>query len=180
MLLNKLSREVSYALRHSPGEYNIKLDEYGFVYIEDLLNALNNINKWKHIKKEDLVSMIEKSEKKRFEIVDNKIRAFYGHSVPIKILKEEKVPPKILYHGTSKGAFDIIEKEGLLPKLRQYVHLSQDIETAKLVAKRHSKNIVVILIDTEKAIKDNIKFYYGNDKVWLVDSLLPKYFLQIQ
>ena len=178
-MLNKLSKEVSYALRHSPEKYNLKLDEYGFVYIEDLLKALNNIDKWKNIKKEDLVIMIDKSDKKRFEIVDNKIRAFYGHSVPIKILKEEKIPPKILYHGTSKEAFNIIEEEGLLPKSRQYVHLSQDIETAKLVAKRHSKNIIVILIDTEKAIKDGIKFYYGNDKVWLVDSLLPKYFLEI-
>lgn len=33
--------------------------------------------------------MIEKSEKKRYEILDDKIRAFYGHSTPMKIQKRK-------------------------------------------------------------------------------------------
>ena len=46
--------------------------------------------------------MIEKSEKKRHEIKDGRIRAFYGDSIPMKIWKEEKTPPDILYHGTAR------------------------------------------------------------------------------
>ena len=53
------------------------------------------------MKIEDLKIMIEKSEKKRHELKENKIRALYGHSIPMKIVKEEGVPPKFLYHGTS-------------------------------------------------------------------------------
>ncbi|MGN0496853.1 MAG: hypothetical protein ACI4GW_11555 [Lachnospiraceae bacterium] len=34
--------------------------------------------------------MIEKSEKKRHEIFNGKIKAHYGHSIPMKIAKEEK------------------------------------------------------------------------------------------
>ena len=35
----KLSKEISYALRHKPEEYNLSLDEEGYVFINDLLNS---------------------------------------------------------------------------------------------------------------------------------------------
>lgn len=37
----ELSKEISYALRHAPWEYELELDEEGFVPISQLLDALN-------------------------------------------------------------------------------------------------------------------------------------------
>lgn len=42
----------------------------------------------------DLVIMIQKSEKKRYKIFNGKIKAYYGHSIPMKIAKEEKYRQK--------------------------------------------------------------------------------------
>ena len=42
---DKLSKEVSYALRHVPWEYELELDENGFVLIEQLLNSLNDYSR---------------------------------------------------------------------------------------------------------------------------------------
>lgn len=56
---------------------------------------------WKELSEQDLHVMIEKSDKKRHEILDSKIRALYGHSFPQKILKDPKAQPEILYHGTA-------------------------------------------------------------------------------
>ncbi len=42
---DKLSKEVSYALRHAPWEYELELDENGFVLIEQLLNSLNDYSR---------------------------------------------------------------------------------------------------------------------------------------
>ena len=39
----KLSKEVSYALRHAPWEYELELDENGFVPIEQLLKFIKFI-----------------------------------------------------------------------------------------------------------------------------------------
>ena len=39
--LTHISKEISYALRHAPWEYELELDEQGFVPIEQLLQALN-------------------------------------------------------------------------------------------------------------------------------------------
>ena len=41
MNLEKLSKEISYALRHAPWEYELELDEEGFVPIEQRIHALN-------------------------------------------------------------------------------------------------------------------------------------------
>lgn len=63
--------------------------------------------------------MIENSDKKRHELVDGKIRAIYGHSIPKKIVKESTEPPVILYHGTASRFIKSIKDKGLLPKGRQ-------------------------------------------------------------
>lgn len=171
----ELSREISYALRHAPWEYELEMDEEGWVPVEQLLDALHRAEKWSNISEKDLKDMIERSEKKRHELADGKIRAFYGHSIPQKILKVEKTPPNVLYHGTARRFLDSINEKGLLPRSRQYVHLSQDIETAENVGKRHDDKPVVLVIDSKRAWDDGIKFYIGNEKVWLADAIPSKY-----
>lgn len=173
--LEQLSKEVSYALRHAPWEYELEMDEEGWVPIEQLLDALHRSEKWKDICEADLGRMIEESEKKRHEIKDGKIRAFYGHSIPMKIAKEEKMPPEILYHGTARRFMQSIMENGLLPQSRQYVHLSQDLETAENVGKRHDQKPCILIIDAKRAWDEGIKFYLGNEKVWLADAIPDKY-----
>ena len=171
----ELSKEISYALRHAPWEYELEMNEEGWVPIEQLLDALQRSEKWSNVCETDLHEMIEKSEKKRHEIADGKIRAFYGHSIPMKILKEEKMPPNVLYHGTAKLFLESIVRNGLLPQSRQYVHLSQDIETAENVGKRHDDKPCILIIDAKTAWSDGIKFYLGNEKVWLADAIPSRY-----
>lgn len=170
-----LSREISYALRHAPWEYELEMDEEGWVPVEQLLDALHRTVKWSNICEADLKEMIEKSEKKRHELADGRIRAFYGHSIPMKILKEEKVPPDVLYHSTARRFLESINENGLLPQSRQYVHLSQDIETAENVGMRHDDKPCILIIDAKMAWNDGIKFYFGNEKVWLADKIPSRY-----
>lgn len=170
-----LSKEISYALRHAPWEYELEMNEEGWVPVEKLLDALQRTEKWSNICEADLNEMIEKSEKKRHELAGGKIRAFYGHSMPMKILKEDKMPPNVLYHGTARRFVESISKNGLLPQIRQYVHLSQDIETAENVGRRHDDKPCILIIDVKTAWKDGIKFYFGNEKVWLADAIPSRY-----
>lgn len=170
-----LSKEISYALRHAPWEYELEMDEEGWVPVGQLLDALHRTDRWSNICEADLIEMIEKSEKKRHELIDGKIRAFYGHSTPIKILKEEKMPPDFLYHGTARRFLESIRENGLLPQRRQYVHLSQDIETAEKVGSRHDNKPCILIIDAKKAWNEGIKFYLGNEKVWLADTIPSRY-----
>ncbi len=164
----KLSKEISYALRHAPWEYELEMNEDGFVPLEQLLSALE-------ITRDDVIKVMEISEKKRLELDGDKIRALYGHSIPMHIKKAEGTPPAILFHGTAKRFIPSIKEAGLLPMKRQYVHLSVDEETATAVGKRRDSAPVLLKIDTQHAIADGIKFYVGNDKVWLCNQLPTKY-----
>ena len=172
----ELGKEITYALRHAPWEYELEMDDKGFVDIEQLLSAINEENKYsKIIDKFDIIKVMEVSNKKRLEIIGERIRAMYGHSFPMQIKYEEETPPAMLYHGTAKRFLNSIKKEGLKPMSRQYVHLSEDIETAKMVGKRRDSDPVILYIDTVEAIKAGVKFYKANDKVWLCKELLPQF-----
>ena len=177
--LDSLSKEISYALRHAPWEYELEMDEEGWVPMAQLLDGLHREAKWVDIERADVEEMIAQSAKKRFEIKDERLRAFYGHSFPMKIQKEEKEPPAVLYHGTARRFVASIMENGLLPQQRQYVHLSQDLETAEIVGKRHDGKPCILVIDAKRAWEDGVKFYLGNEKVWLADVVLGKYIKQM-
>lgn len=175
----QLSKEVSYALRHAPKEYDLNLDGNGWVKVEELLWALKKRERWLTISINDLVMMIELSDKKRHEIVENKIRALYGHSLPSKVSKVKSEPPKFLYHGTARKFLESIKKQGLLPQDRQYVHLSVDKETAYEVGKRRDDKPVLLRIKAKTAHEKGISFYIGYEKIWLSDSI-PCEFIEFE
>ncbi|TCP92057.1 putative RNA 2'-phosphotransferase [Cricetibacter osteomyelitidis] len=170
-----LSKEISYALRHAPWEYELELDEEGWVLLEQLISSLKQQDDWKNLTQHNIEQMIDLSDKKRHEISGKYIRAFYGHSLPMKINKKIGIPPTILYHGTSADNLSSILENGLSPMSRQYVHLSEDMGTALAVGKRKGHSPILLSIDTQSAIKDGIKFYIGNEKVWLADMIPSKF-----
>ena len=176
MNYKKLSKEISYALRHAPWEYELELDSEGFVPTSQLLEAINENGKHgRVITVNDIEYIIANSDKTRFEIQGDRVRALYGHTIPMHISKESIVPPAILYHGTTNKAAKIILKDGLKPMKRQYVHLSVDTDTAVQVGKRRDSDPVILKIDAAKAHSDGVVFYKGNDKVVLADFIAPKY-----
>lgn len=171
----KLSKEISYALRHAPWEYELELDEEGWVDINQLLTSLCESHEWEDLNEQDLYVITEKTDKKRHEILNGKIRALYGHSISNKIIKEPSIPPIILYHGTAKRFIPSIKEKGLLPQSRQYVHLSVDVETAIRVGKRRDDIPALFEIHSLDAFNAGVQFYLGNDKVWLADYIPSQY-----
>lgn len=100
-----ISKTISYALRHKPEEFSLKLDKEGWVDFDVFCKALAEHKPAIYIDKEIIEKIIAESEKKRFELVDGKIRATYGHSVASKIEFKESAPPDNLFHGTSHAAY---------------------------------------------------------------------------
>ena len=179
-MLNKkqqkiLSQTLSHALRHEPWLYELELDEQGFVELVAILTAINDSSNTElpSVNSEDIAQMITSSEKKRHEIIDDKVRALYGHSLPGLIAKTKLVPDAsmALYHATSPEAALSIMQQGLLPMGRQYVHLSPNKDIALEVGRRKCKNPVLLVINTEEAVKEGSHFFEGNDKVVLADAI---------
>jgi putative RNA 2'-phosphotransferase len=171
----KISKFLSLILRHSPGMIHLNIDKNGWVNIDELIA---NADKYKKMHLTvDLIKMtVETNDKQRFIISDDgkRIRANQGHSIEIDLELECKIPPDILYHGTADRFLDSIMKDGLKPMSRQYVHLSQNEETALTVGKRHGEPIILYIM-TKTMYEEGYKFYLSENKVWLVDNVPIKY-----
>ena len=93
-------------------------------------------------------------------------------SVDVELTQME--PPPILYHGTGEKYADSIDRQGLIPKTRLYVHLSADTETARKVGIRHGKP-VIYRVDCQRMAADGFVFYRSVNGVWLTREVPPKY-----
>lgn len=165
----KQSKKLAYLLRH---DKDTPLSDDGWCDIDYVCSKLS-------FGIEDILRLVEEDDKGRYEINENKtkIRALYGHSIHVELGLQPVSPPDTLYHGTSNTAFSNITTVGIMPRSRNFVHLSDDIETARKVAKRHSDNIVVIQIDAKKMSEDGYIFYNPVGHAWLVKQVLIEYFI---
>lgn len=121
---------------------------------------------------EEIVYYVSSDSKGRYELNEDRsmIRALYGHSVDIELNLVPSVPPAILYHGTAEKYLESIMKEGLKPRSRNYVHLSESTDMAMQVGARHGSPIL-LLIDTEAMIKADYKFYRVHEGVWVTTNI---------
>jgi len=167
----KVSKYVSFLLRHDP--MGLLMDEEGFVDLDELVSKVKQcfpcVDDW------FLRRLVEESERRRFEIVGNRIRALYGHSFPVYLRLEEDRLVEWLYHGTTSEAADEIVERGLQPMKRMWVHLSPTIDIATQVGKRRASNPVILVVNCAEARKAGLKFYKASDQVYVCKSVPVEY-----
>ncbi len=158
------SKKLAYLLRHSDLP-----DEQGWLPVEVLVRDYDYTE-------QSLKQIVANDEKHRYEFSEDakNVRALYGHSNHVRIYWDVAIPPKILYHGTAKKNLNAILQEGLKSMDRQYVHLSETIEDAIKVGKRHGEP-VVLAIDTQKVIDDGGCFYRVPNVIWLSEKIKSQY-----
>jgi putative RNA 2'-phosphotransferase len=169
----EVSKYVSYLLRHNPED--LQMDAEGFVELDKLVSKVRR--RFPTADKKLLIEIVDESERKRFEIVENKIRALYGHTIPVKIRFKEDKQIARLYHGTTPQAAREILKKGLQSMRRRWVHLSPTEEIAQEVGKRRTNSPAILAIDASEARNQGIRFYRVTDKVY-VCKYVPAKFIQ--
>lgn len=173
---SEISKFLSFVLRHQPDAIGITLDPEGWTDIAALIAAAANDGK--QLDRDLIQAVVTTSDKKRFAISGDglRIRAVQGHSSEsVDINYIEKLPPDLLYHGTTTRFMESIHNDGLLPGSRQYVHLSQDEQTALAVGQRRGKP-VVLKIKALLMHEQGFKFFQAENDVWLT-SAVPALFI---
>ena len=175
----RLSRTLAVALRHRPEDFGLTLDDHGWASVDDLVAALRSRGGcYAGVARADLEEMVAASAKPRYELRGARIRARYGHSVPVAVDAAAATPPDRLWHGTSRRAWEAIAVDGLTPMGRQHVHLSQDRPQAVEVGRRHARRgggLVVLRVDAGRAHRDGIAFVPAASGVWLTGPLPADY-----
>ena len=92
----KLSKFISLVLRHHPEVISLKIDEYGWCDVDELIANLNKHGK--SITHEILQDIVDTDEKQRYSYNEDhtKIRANQGHSINVDLGLKEEEPPEFL------------------------------------------------------------------------------------
>ncbi|XP_053576036.1 tRNA 2'-phosphotransferase 1 isoform X2 [Bombina bombina] len=166
----RLSKLLSYALRHGANTLGLPIRSDGFVPVSSLLA----LPQFRSVSQGDVERVVSNNDKQRFTIQQSEngvleIRANQGHSLQVEVdltpLGEEL--PRQAIHGTYLHHWPSILQKGLSRMNRTHIHLSPELPG-----------------EDGGVISDGIPFFWSTNHVLLTPGdadglLLPKYFLQV-
>ena len=174
--LNKVSKYLSFILRHKPDEIGLELDANGWASIQALIAKTTTYK----LTEELIDLVVETSDKQRFAVDSAKrlIRANQGHSIDVDLDLQSVEPPEFLLHGTAERFEAVILQVGLNKQKRHHVHLSETESVAKAVGGRHGKP-VIFKINAKDMLDAGYKFYKTANNVWLVNEVPARFLVKM-
>ncbi|CAK6964583.1 tRNA 2'-phosphotransferase 1 [Scomber scombrus] len=188
----RLSKSMSYALRHGANKMGLHMGTDGFLFVEDLLAH----PQFRSYSMEDVERVVAANDKQRFKLCSHpedgrlQIRANQGHSVQVMDLELKPVLagapdcPAEAVHGSYIRNWSSIQQQGLSRMKRTHIHLAPGLpgEDGIISGMRRDCDLAVF-IDVPKALADGIEFFWSENGVLLTagdaeGKLLPKYFSQ--
>lgn len=158
-----LSRRLASVLRHNGPSMGIPIDESGFAQVELVAEGLG-------VTVSAVIDLVENPAEPRYQLVDDSIRALYGHSLPVHIdalISTER--PDVLFHGSSWSNLDSIASVGITPMSRRLVHLSNSVAEAVEVGSRHGSPVVL-----EIRVDGDIDPTPVANGVWVTGTIPPR------
>ena len=100
------SKFISLVLRHRPEIVGISLDEHGWADVRELIEGINH-SEGHFLDMDILEEIVRTDEKQRYSFNEDHtlIRANQGHSIPVDVELEEKIPPDILFHDENEELY---------------------------------------------------------------------------
>lgn len=170
----RFSRWMAYVLRHNPARYGLQPDRHGYVDLEEFLRAAGH--RYPDLTPDEVRGLIASSGASRFEVTGERLRARYGHSIPVEPVGPPVEPPPSLYYGTEASRAAAALAGGLEPVDRRMLHLSGTADEALTIARRKTDHPALLRVLAQEAHRAGIAFH-RESTLYLV-SRLPAQFLQ--
>ncbi|XP_059176464.1 tRNA 2'-phosphotransferase 1-like [Physella acuta] len=185
----KLSKSLSYLLRHGAEKKGFKLLPGGFLYVDDILNSQD----FQSVTVADIEQVVENNDKKRFTLESDadtgrlKIRANQGHSIQVEDLDLKPITDAsdypVVVHGTYQRPFKSIAKEGLKRMGRIHIHFAPGEPGADGVISGMRKSCTVLIyLNLQKALQDGFQFFLSANNVILSpgngDGVIPPVYFE--
>lgn len=186
----RLSKSMSYVLRHGATQMGLQMATDGFLFVEDLLAH----PQFHSYTLEDVERVVTTNDKQRFKLRSHpedgrlQIRANQGHSVQVTDLELKPVLagspdcPVEAVHGSYLRNWLSIQRQGLSRMSRTHIHLASGLPGEDGIVSGMRKNCdLAVFIDVPRALADGIEFFWSENGVLLTagdaeGKLLPKYF----
>ena len=183
----KLSKMMTAALRHKPGDFQIELQPDGFVRLETLAQSapFRRLGATSRM----LASVVRSISKKRFMFTmrrgDIHVAATHGHSEGVLTTQDTLVEislsraPEFAYHATKFSNWHGILSQGLLKMGRTHVHLA--VQPTQQEGLRGGQDLLIV-VRCQDLVKSGIRLYRTATNVLLTPGvttggLLPLHFI---
>ena len=177
----KISKTLSYILRHGALKYRLEINEYGYIKIQNILL----LRQFSGVSLDDIFEIVYDDSKGRYTIKQSQddyyIKANQGHTINIPNLELTRIRNAsdypVVIHGTTYRNWLLIKDSfGIHRMKRNHIHLAVgEPNDARSGIRRDSS--IIIYIDLKKAIDSGIKFFISPNNVILTEGLngfLPK------
>lgn len=167
-----LGRTMAGVLRHFPQRYGLEMDEHGWVDLRDFITAVQIRNKrFRFLRPHHIIGLIETDPKGRYQFLDGKIRATYGHSLEVELDLPTEGIPDVLYYPTTEEELHLLVEAGLRPSDRKMVHLSATYETAMEAGRVRSQSPVILDVDAKAARESGVVIQKAGKTVYTVKEV---------
>ena len=157
---NKISKTLSYILRHGAIKYNIDIDKYGYIKTDDILN----LAQFKELTLDDIFEIVYNDSRGRYTIKESLdtfyVKANHGHSIlmpnhGMKDISDSDKYKIVTYNTTYDEWLLIKQNSGLKKGHGNYIelHISGNYNS-----NYQQHNSVIIYINLKKAMNEGIKF----------------------
>lgn len=157
-----ISRLLSLMLRHRPDEFGLVIDQYGFVPLDQVAQAIQG--RYEEVQEGDILELLNAPGQYRFELAEQSVRALYGHTFFVEMDGEPMAPPERLYMGTTTAAARRFRTEGIGSGDRFYVHLSLSREVAARRSREPDSPCVAEIL-AQEAVQGGVEFYERGEVV---------------
>lgn len=159
----RISKLLSLILRHRPDEFGLNMDEFGYIPLGEVVEAVQQ--RYSAVAEDDIRDLIETSRQQRFQIVDDRVRALYGHSFYVEMDGEPMEAPESLYMCVPVGQGNRMKEQGVKADDRFYLHLSPTREVAESRAGTVAAPAIVEIRAAEAADKAGVEFWARGEVV---------------
>ncbi|KAI9227367.1 MAG: phosphotransferase KptA/Tpt1 [Piptocephalis tieghemiana] len=173
----RLSRSLSYVLRHGATKESLVILPDGYVFLEALLKR----PKFKQVTLEDVQEVVNENGKQRFSMVYQRvgdqegwwIRANQGHSLPVPELELRTISsveeaPSMVIHGTDLSFWPSIRRDGLKAMGRNHIHMASGMPGHEgVISGMRSRCSLFIHLDISRVLQDGIPLYESANGVIL-------------
>ncbi|HLE45526.1 MAG TPA: RNA 2'-phosphotransferase [Thermoplasmata archaeon] len=176
--VESVGRTMAGVLRHFPDRYGLEMDANGWIDLGDFIEALQNRNRrFRFLKTNHILGLIQTDPKGRYEFRDGKIRATYGHSLDVDLDLPTENIPDTLFYPTSEENLNGVLQAGLRPSDRKMVHLSGTFGAALEAGRVRIQAPVILEIDAKSARASGLVIKKAGKSVYLTTDV-PAGFLR--
>ncbi len=169
----RISKLLSLILRHRPDEFGLNMDAYGFIPLAEVIESVQQ--RYSAVGEEDIRDLIETSRQHRFEIVEDRVRALYGHSFFVEMDGEPMTAPEHLYLCVPSAQGQRMKAEGIRSEDRFYLHLLPTREVAESRAGTVAEPCIVEVRAAAAATEAEVQFWSRGEVVLTRQVIAAEY-----